>query len=304
MLEPAASYRDLIACFRWSIPARFNIGVACADIFAAREPDRPALLRYDDDGDLTATSYGDLKRASDALAHALRQRGIVRGDRVALLLPQAVETVVGHLAAYKLGAIAVPLAALFGEDALRYRLQASGAKAILTDDAGLAKLARIRSSCPVPGTVLSIDGPARRRRRLPSSHRAASDAFRRRRVDARRPGADDLHLRHDRPAEGRAPRPPRPPRPPPRLRLHPRIRAPARRPPVDAIRLGLGRRSPQRASFRPLSRHPRRLRTVPAVRSRGRLRSDERRRRAQCLPAADGDQAAARGRATRAAASI
>jgi len=38
----------------------------------------------------------------------------MRGDRVAIVLSQRIETVVAHLAIYKLGAIALPLAILFG----------------------------------------------------------------------------------------------------------------------------------------------------------------------------------------------
>ena len=160
MLEPAASYAALVRDFRWRIPARYNIGLACADAWAAREPDRVALVRWDRDGRLTPTTYGDLKRQSDALAHALVARGVGIGDRVALLLPQSVEAAVGHLAAYKVGAIAVPLAALFGSDALRYRLTTSEAKALITDGAGLAKIDAMQSALPDLAAIICTDGPA------------------------------------------------------------------------------------------------------------------------------------------------
>jgi acetyl-CoA synthetase len=160
VLPPSADYELLIAGFRWRIPARFNIALACCDAWAAAEPNRIALIRRHSDASLTPTSYGDLKRRSDALAHALRARGVVRGDRVAILLPQSVETVIAHFAAYKLGAVAVPLAALFGEDALRYRLRTSGAKADVTDAAGLAKLAGIGRDIRDLQSILCTDGPS------------------------------------------------------------------------------------------------------------------------------------------------
>jgi len=115
--SPAAGYTALVDGFRWAIPSRFNIAEACADRWAATDPDRTALIRYDDAGNTTAISFGSLKTDSDRLALALRRRGLGRGDRIAILLPQSVETVLAHFAAYKLGAIAVPLAALFGPDA-------------------------------------------------------------------------------------------------------------------------------------------------------------------------------------------
>jgi acetyl-CoA synthetase len=160
MAEPAPSFDTLVADFRWRLPARYNIGTACADAWAARDPDRAALIRYGADGALAPTTYGDLKRASDGLAAFLRTGGVHAGDRVAILLPQSVETVVAHLAAYKLGAIAVPLAALFGEDALRYRLAASGAGALVTDASGFARLAAFRDALPDLDTIVCTDGPA------------------------------------------------------------------------------------------------------------------------------------------------
>lgn len=158
MLEPAATYEALIARFRWSLPARYNIAEVCCDAWAARDADRVALLRYTPGTPLAPTTYGDLKRLSDRLAAALAARGIGRGDRVALLLPQSVETVVGHLAVYKLGAVAVPLAALFGADALRFRLTAAGARAIITDAAGLTKVRPLAGALPELTTLISTDG--------------------------------------------------------------------------------------------------------------------------------------------------
>lgn len=148
------------AGFRWHVPQSYNIAVACADRWAETDRDRVALIRVDDSGGLHPTTYGELGTASDRLALALRDRGVERGDRVAILLPQSVAAVVGHFAAYKLGAIVVPLAALFGADALSHRLQVSGAKALITDAGGLAKLAGIRSALPDLEAVLCTDGPA------------------------------------------------------------------------------------------------------------------------------------------------
>jgi acetyl-CoA synthetase len=160
MLDRAPRYESVYGGFRWSIPAEFNIAEACSDRWAEAEPGRTALIRYAAGGTLSPVTYGDLKQLSDRLAWALRTRGVGRGDRVAILLPQGVETVAAHFAAYKLAAIAVPLAALFGPDALRYRLQTAGARAIVTDAAGVAKLAGIRSDLPELAIVICSDGPS------------------------------------------------------------------------------------------------------------------------------------------------
>ena len=88
-------------------------------------------------------SYGWLRETSNRLANVLAARGIRRGDRVAILLPQAPAVAAAHVAIYKLGAIALPLAMLFGVEAISYRLGDSGARALITNAQGLAKLAGI-----------------------------------------------------------------------------------------------------------------------------------------------------------------
>lgn len=159
MLPNIRDYDRLYAEFRWRLPERYNIGVDVCDRWAAAEPDRPAILDVGPDGRVVATSYGALRRDSNRLANALVARGVGLGDRVAILLPQGRNVPVSHIAIYKLGGIAVPLAALFGVDALGYRLADSGAKALITDAAGLAKLRQVDVPLPELALVLSTDGP-------------------------------------------------------------------------------------------------------------------------------------------------
>ena len=83
-----------------------------------------------------------------------------RGDRVAILLPQMPAVAASHIAIYKLGAIALPLAMLFGLEAISYRLADSGARALITNTQGLAKLAPLRERLHELALVLSLDGAA------------------------------------------------------------------------------------------------------------------------------------------------
>ena len=85
-----------------------------------------------------------------------------------------------HIAIYKLGAIALPLAILFGTDALAYRLQNAGAKALLTNAQGVAKIAEIKrtNAAALAGldVVLSVDGPGDGALGMPDAlSRAAAD---------------------------------------------------------------------------------------------------------------------------------
>ena len=85
---------------------------------------------------------------SRRFANVLKADGLARGDRVAVFLSQSLELPIAHLAAFRSGMISVPLFALFGEDALEFRLSNSGAKAVVTDESGWEKLAKIRDRLP------------------------------------------------------------------------------------------------------------------------------------------------------------
>lgn len=156
MLERRDNFETLTRDFRWYIPARFNIGVAVADRWAADDPDRVALY---DHGAGTTLTFGALSRQSNAVANGLRGLGVVAGDRVALLVPQSFETVIAHVAVYKLGAIAVPLALLFGQEALEYRLRAAGVKIVITTAAGAETISPLRDRLPELTRIVVIDGP-------------------------------------------------------------------------------------------------------------------------------------------------
>ncbi|MBB3137256.1 acetyl-CoA synthetase [Rhizobium pisi] len=151
-------YDDLYHDFSWRIPAEFNIGRAVSDDWADRAPERVCLEHFSPDGHHRTMSYRALADRSSAFANALVSLGIERGDRVALLLPQSFETVIAHVAIYKMGAIALPLALLFGVEALEYRLKAAGTAAIVTNGFGLERIRQIRDRLPILKHVVSIDG--------------------------------------------------------------------------------------------------------------------------------------------------
>ena len=135
------------------------MGVDVADRWAAVDPERPAVIDVLPGDRVAVLTHGGLRERSNRLAHALRARGVRPGDRVAVLLQQGANVPVAHCAIYKLGAIALPLASLFGADALAYRLRDAGARLLITGQAGAAKIAAIRSELPALETVLSIHGP-------------------------------------------------------------------------------------------------------------------------------------------------
>src|SRR5690554_8028395 len=98
MLTPADTYTDLREHFAWQVPERYNMGVDVCDKWAAREPDRLAVVYVAADGRVDEYSFGRLRECSNRLANVLQAHGVQRGDRVAILLPQSPETAYGHIA--------------------------------------------------------------------------------------------------------------------------------------------------------------------------------------------------------------
>ena len=95
---------------------------------AARLPDKTALVC-----DGVRLSYRDLDVMANRCAHALRQLGVVPGDRVGIYLQNSIEFVVGLFAALKAGAVFVPIHPSTKEDKLQYILNNCRATALLAE---------------------------------------------------------------------------------------------------------------------------------------------------------------------------
>src|SRR5580693_374557 len=154
MPRPRRSYSEIYDAFRWAIPERFNIAQAICDRHTGAQ--RTALICETAEGTTTLT-FEHLQEQSRRLANALAAQGIERGDRIGILLPQCPEALIAHLASYRLGAIALPLFTLFGPDAIEYRLKDSGAKAVVSNAAGVEKLLGVAEKLETPPLLISID---------------------------------------------------------------------------------------------------------------------------------------------------
>lgn len=177
LLPPASTYEDCYAQFRWQIPDRFNIATAVCDRHAAGDPVRTAIVFEEADGTARKLTFGVLQSEANRLANTLVQLGVRTGDRVAIHLPQCFEAAIAHVAAYKLGAIALPLFSLFGPEALRHRLADSSARALVTCQANLGVLDAVRDELGELAHVLVTDGQAPYGQDLRGLMARASDAF-------------------------------------------------------------------------------------------------------------------------------
>src|SRR5262245_20633385 len=156
LLPHGESYHDVYRRFRWTVPSAYNIAVDACDRHAG-DRSRVAMVYEDDAGSVSEHTFAEFRARSNQLARVFAGLGIERGDRVGIVLPQRPETAVAHLAAYKLGAVALPLSTLFGPEALEYRLRDAGAKLVVTDADNLERVLAVAKGLAALTHVMSVD---------------------------------------------------------------------------------------------------------------------------------------------------
>ena len=82
-------YEDEVARHVWDVPDRYNIAY---DVCDNHPRDKPALIWERYDGARRDLTFGELQDLANQAAHVLRERGVQRGDRVAVVLPPTPET--------------------------------------------------------------------------------------------------------------------------------------------------------------------------------------------------------------------
>jgi acetyl-CoA synthetase len=105
-------------------------------------------------------TYQQLSQQANQLSHVLRGLGVKRGDCVAIVLPQRLETAVAYMAVLQMGAVAMPLSMLFGPDALEYRFNDSGATVAIVDEGTVLAVRDARARCPRLRSVIGIGDAA------------------------------------------------------------------------------------------------------------------------------------------------
>ncbi|WP_052460534.1 acetate--CoA ligase [Microbacterium gorillae] len=119
----------------WFLGGRLNVATNCVDRHVtAGRGEKVALFFEGEPGDRTTVTYADLQRRVAQAAHGLTSLGIEAGDRVVVYLPVLVETVVIALACARIGAVHSLVFGGFSAEAVRFRLEDTGAKLLVTSD--------------------------------------------------------------------------------------------------------------------------------------------------------------------------
>jgi acetyl-CoA synthetase len=110
------AYADVHRDFTWAVPEHFNIAQACCARWAARSETAKniAIHAHFTGASDIFYSFAQLQEQANRLSNVLSAQGVMRGDRVAIVMPQCFETAVAYMAVLQMGAVAMPLSLLFG----------------------------------------------------------------------------------------------------------------------------------------------------------------------------------------------
>jgi acetyl-CoA synthetase len=170
-LHPSVdAYAAIYQQFRWRVPKHFNMAQACAkrwaddpsamNSIAVRAHSIRAKGQKSFNSQQQFISYMQLAQQANQLSGVLKNLGVKRGDRVAIVLPQRLETAVAYIAVLQMGAIAMPLSMLFGPEALEYRFNDSGAQVAIVDESTVLAVRDARARCPNLRSVIGIGDAA------------------------------------------------------------------------------------------------------------------------------------------------
>ncbi len=150
----------LLTDFKVVCPEEFNFGYDVVDAIADAEPERPAMVWCNPEGEEHRFTFGDMKYWSDKTANYLASCGIGRGDMVMVILRRHYQFWFVATALHKLGACMIPATFMLKDHDLEYRIQSAQVKAVICTDAGdIAQVCdNVDPTCPTLETKILVNG--------------------------------------------------------------------------------------------------------------------------------------------------
>ncbi|MBI4854536.1 MAG: AMP-binding protein [Acidobacteria bacterium] len=141
------SYEETYKKFSWSVPEYFNFAFDVVDEWA-KDPNRLAMLWVGENREIKKLSYQYFQTRANQVANVLESLGLRKGDRVLLLMariPAWWELVLGMI---KLGVVFLPATTQLTSKDIIYRIEASNASVVITDEENATKFDVIRDKTP------------------------------------------------------------------------------------------------------------------------------------------------------------
>ena len=125
---------------KWFVGGELNASYLCVDRHVKTwRRSKVAIYWEGEPGDTRVLSYSTLHREVNKFASVLKNLGIKKGDRIALYLPMIPELPIAMLACARIGATHTVIFSGFRAQALADRVNDTGAKLLITADAGFRR---------------------------------------------------------------------------------------------------------------------------------------------------------------------
>ena len=152
------NYKKEYQNWKWNIPDQYNIGYDCIDKHTKTEKKNKIALYWENDkGEADKFTYNDMKNLTDKFGNALKNLGFKKGDRFLIRLPNIPEFHISFLGGEKIGAIPIPSSVMFRPHEIEYRINDSGAKAVITTSKFANAVNLTKEKCPSLKHIIIID---------------------------------------------------------------------------------------------------------------------------------------------------
>jgi acetyl-CoA synthetase len=128
---------------KWFVGGKLNVSFNCLDRHLEGENawrrNKAAIVWEGEPGEVRTLTFGQLHREVCRFANVLKDRGVKKGDRVAIYMPMIPKLAITMLACARIGAPHSVVFGGFSAEALRDRIHDVGAKIVVTADGGFRR---------------------------------------------------------------------------------------------------------------------------------------------------------------------
>ncbi|MCH7484726.1 MAG: acetate--CoA ligase [Chloroflexi bacterium] len=134
-----------------------NMAYECLDRHLKTDRrNKVAMIWEGKDGEQETYTFEQFTKEANRVANGLKSLGVEKGDRVFMFLDRVPECYFTAFGTLKLGAVIGPLFSAFGPDAVKDRLENSGAKVLVTSPTLWEKIKEIRGDLPALEKVVLV----------------------------------------------------------------------------------------------------------------------------------------------------
>lgn len=143
--------------WRWDIPQKYNMGYDVVDKHVEEGKRNKVILYWENSrGDEKKYTFWELKRLTNKFGNVLKSIGVTQGDRFLMRLPNIPEFHISFLGGVKIGAVPIPSSVMFKASEIEYRINDSGAVAIIVTPDYMGEVEKVMKRCPTLKNIIVV----------------------------------------------------------------------------------------------------------------------------------------------------